>query len=442
MDDHLWLTYMLYLQDPRATPFKMLPGLAPPLGVCHRIVREAKRRWRELPKSPVSPPARRMSMSPFDLRAGSSDAIKASPAPSSDRDPMEGRAGSPDTIRPTHGAAQTVSLASVKPAKWPRSDAATRRRLRQLCKTKPSLSAHYQRLLRRSPSPFQSSSPASHPSSGPSSKSAFARDMNVSLVSSTAPSMQPDAPLMQLATSSNAPTPRPQRTSDWFARIPRSQAHQKSQSLQLGLGLQPSQGRFHTLASPFVGGRGRADVMDDVFGDPSSDRKFATMPPLDSAFETNTPRPLSNSLKRRFKIDEEVTVVSSPQPSNTLENLFSAPSESSQRRVRGRGFSLSAMGRNAGRMPSIFTPPPTNQQQDGSLADDDTSANSPTRFGSHLHRPIANPTPRLGSPFGGPSSTVYFNTFPRDPMSQGLTPTQSFEERLRSLAAQPSSTRR
>ena len=46
MDAHLWMTYMRYLQDPTHTPFKMLPGTAPPLGVCSRIVREAKRTWK------------------------------------------------------------------------------------------------------------------------------------------------------------------------------------------------------------------------------------------------------------------------------------------------------------------------------------------------------------------------------------------------------------
>ncbi|KAG9876427.1 hypothetical protein KCV05_g22067, partial [Aureobasidium melanogenum] len=41
MDNHLWFTYMSYVQDPRVTPFKMLPGTSPPLGVCHRVAREA-----------------------------------------------------------------------------------------------------------------------------------------------------------------------------------------------------------------------------------------------------------------------------------------------------------------------------------------------------------------------------------------------------------------
>lgn len=46
MDRHLWTTYLIYLQDPTVTPFKMLPGTAPPLGVCHRVAREARRTWR------------------------------------------------------------------------------------------------------------------------------------------------------------------------------------------------------------------------------------------------------------------------------------------------------------------------------------------------------------------------------------------------------------
>ncbi|GAB1195074.1 hypothetical protein APSETT444_004328 [Aspergillus pseudonomiae] len=43
MDNHLWNTYQIYLQDPTITPFKMTPGSIPPLGVTHRVAREAKK---------------------------------------------------------------------------------------------------------------------------------------------------------------------------------------------------------------------------------------------------------------------------------------------------------------------------------------------------------------------------------------------------------------
>ena len=146
------------------------------------------------------------------------------------------REGSPDTIR-------TSSLQAAQ-QKWPK-DAPTRKRLRELCTRRPSISAHYQRMLRtRSPSPFDTSSPATAtatanppPAQPPRASSAFsAQDMRVSLLTSTAPSMQPEGPLAQLhrdnADHQRRQSERSARPADWFARVPRSKAHQKSASLQ------------------------------------------------------------------------------------------------------------------------------------------------------------------------------------------------------------------
>ena len=139
MDDHLWLTYMSYISDPTLTPFKMLPGTAPPLGVCQRVAAKAKRTWK-------------------DHRASTLNSLDLVLASSSKRD------DSFDTIRPE----ALTSQREMKQPQWPRSEGATRRRLRELCKRKPSLSAHYQRLLRtRSPSPFHSSSSATRSSEPP-----------------------------------------------------------------------------------------------------------------------------------------------------------------------------------------------------------------------------------------------------------------------------------
>ncbi|EMC95864.1 hypothetical protein BAUCODRAFT_55907, partial [Baudoinia panamericana UAMH 10762] len=95
MDDHIWITFLSYLSDPRVTPFKMLAGTAPPLGVCFRVANKAKRTWS----------GRRASTS-VDLLA--SDRLQ--------------REDSPDTIRP--------GTSNAKNPQWPRSDGATRRRLR------------------------------------------------------------------------------------------------------------------------------------------------------------------------------------------------------------------------------------------------------------------------------------------------------------------------
>ncbi len=46
MSDHLWATYVLYLQDPKVTPFRMGKSCIPPHGVCLRVAREARRSWK------------------------------------------------------------------------------------------------------------------------------------------------------------------------------------------------------------------------------------------------------------------------------------------------------------------------------------------------------------------------------------------------------------
>ncbi|KAL9637656.1 MAG: hypothetical protein Q9204_001789 [Flavoplaca sp. TL-2023a] len=55
MDQHIWSVYTQYLQDPTITPFKTLPGTVPPLGVCHRVARQAKRTWRGLGQASQTP---------------------------------------------------------------------------------------------------------------------------------------------------------------------------------------------------------------------------------------------------------------------------------------------------------------------------------------------------------------------------------------------------
>jgi hypothetical protein len=250
MDYHLWRTYMTYLQDPTVTPFKALPSTMPPNGVCHRVARMARKTWKG-PRVTRHVAARGAA--------------------------QLGRCGTPDTIRPAKSGSNTpIAGPSRTFLRYP-TEKQCRKRLRDLAKQKPTLSAHYQRLLRRSPSLLQSSPPpepetAPEPQQVPESQpmleppqmleppkamesnllsspfpqgsSAFSfstRDMNVSLATSTAASMQMGNPLSQLA---NNITPRPPQSS-WTKT--RSSAHQKSQSLHIGLGL----GLENVLGSPF-----------------------------------------------------------------------------------------------------------------------------------------------------------------------------------------------
>lgn len=407
MDDHLWMTYMQYLQDPRVTPFKMLPGTSPPLGVCSRVAAKAKRTWSSHKNSASS---------------GSGDAMM--------------REGSPDTIRPTQDS-------NYKQPQWPRSESATRRRLRSLCRRKPSLSAHYQRLLRaRSPSPFASSTVSR--SSEPAAFSS--RDLNVSLVTATAQSMQPEGMLAQLASDADLAQPqtssaaRIQRSADWFARIPRSQAHQKSLSLQSGLSLNtgfemPAGASLFnaapTLASPFDDVPDRAHLLHSMSATKSLGRTgIKGGPSLDSPVELSgaptAPR------KRRFRSDED----KSQRP--TVQDVFTSHYQASADEpviVRNRGFTVGAH-RATNSLANLFSPPTSSA--DHEMTEAPAVPAIPEQFASHLGLPgsrsaprrLAEPIPRLGSPF----TETQYNTFPRSYIPSSVNP-QPFQQRLRELAA-------
>ncbi|PWY91886.1 hypothetical protein BO94DRAFT_583804 [Aspergillus sclerotioniger CBS 115572] len=180
MDNHLWNTYQVYLQDPTITPFKMTPGSIPPLGVAHRVAREAKRSWERRRFRPDG-------QFPMALSSHQRPSNHSTPTPRSDL------------------ARQT----------WPKSEASTRRRLKFLCRKKFSIAPHYQRMMQsKSPTPFLDvfSNPTGEPARPEApinSSTAYAtRDLGVSLVSSYVP-----GPLAKLATEG----PSPQEVSnEWF----------------------------------------------------------------------------------------------------------------------------------------------------------------------------------------------------------------------------------
>ncbi|KAL4948753.1 hypothetical protein BDW69DRAFT_87401 [Aspergillus filifer] len=166
MDNHLWNTYQLYIQDPTITPFKMTPGSIPPLGVTHRVARQAKRTWES-------------KRSRFDKSPRSGDST------------------------PT-GRERTTKHS------WPKSESSTRRRLKFLSKRKFSIAPHYQRMMQsRSPTPFldlftrPSDAPPAPKNEAPvNTSTAYAtRDLGISLVSSSVPE-----PLAQLAAQDPSPS--------------------------------------------------------------------------------------------------------------------------------------------------------------------------------------------------------------------------------------------
>ncbi|KAK1958634.1 hypothetical protein LY78DRAFT_685968 [Colletotrichum sublineola] len=178
MSDHLWATYLTYLQDPKVTPFRTGKSCIPPHGVCLRVAREAKRSWR-------GPKGGRKSLNP---KSGSN----------------------------------TPTVETRTFLQWPHTCAATRVHLRELCKLKAaSSSARTSQFLTNSPTPFgrtaarfwnRRSTPARSPS-------VFAaHDMSMSLTLSTSEAMQPQGPMAQLTKS--APEPAQEPMTEPFPLLP------------------------------------------------------------------------------------------------------------------------------------------------------------------------------------------------------------------------------
>ncbi|KAK3337243.1 hypothetical protein B0T19DRAFT_65944 [Cercophora scortea] len=170
MSDHLWSTFVLYLQDPKVTPVRMGKSGIPPHGVCLRVAREAKRSWK-----------------------GSKALAKAA-------NPDQGRKSGSSTPTAVEGSGTFMQ--------WPHTCAATRAHMRELCKLKAASGANH-RFMSRSTTPF-SQVAARHwnrRSTPARTASVFTtQDMSMSLALSTADSMQPQGPLAQLTRSAVEPT--------------------------------------------------------------------------------------------------------------------------------------------------------------------------------------------------------------------------------------------
>lgn len=456
MEDHLWFTYMTYLSDPTVTPFKMLPGTAPPLGVCHRVAREAKKNWKG-PRNTLDSTAEQNNM-------------RLSPIVPS---------YVPNFSRPILRTYSTSEITRKMSNKWPRSASSTRRRLRDLCKRKPSLAPHYQRLMAsRTPSPFEpmgsESQPSSHsnrfaspppppppqsggftpppPTSGPSiaeDLSCFStRELNITLATSTATSMQPGGPLSQLAQSEDRTIRRRPWSHQPTARV---SAHQKSQSLQLelGLGSRPRSYNFGKLASPFAAPSLPQSWMMRPAPSPIAEdfTYHVPAPPQQPDFTTriHAPRPLSASMKRRahYSLGEEAISKDVDVRRSWLEGLFkdSVRGETEgQRRVRNRGFSMSAVkyapsARHSRHLSEIFSPPSMTEQGEASSS---IPPVPPLPEMDRLPLPPRPRTLRLGSPFAPHlAKTRYSNTFPRNSFPQGLDGMSPFDDV--ELSAEPPS---
>lgn len=390
MDRHLWTTYLMYLQDPTVTPFKMLPGVAPPLGVCHRVARKARKSW----QGAVSA-SRRTSIA----RETEEDTGSGKPA------------GSPDTIKAERSGSSTpTGYFPSRPPAWPKTGPSTRRRLRLLCKRKPTIAPYYQRLLQtRSSSPestyagSQSQSYiGSSPFRSPQQLTPFnTRDVQLSLTASTAASMQPDGPLAQLA-SNSVVSPPPDR--DWFNDpiVPWASPTEIPSDLGLGIGLDENI-QTPQLASPFGHhtwgpSRSRQRIRPST-PRTGSDSVLNTGPTLKSPVRLHDTFPYPGAPKRRalHQLEDELSPGGTDLGKILLEDLFKGPAESRHRRVRSRGFSLGDVKASGARLESLFTPPST--YDEATIPEPDAAVSNSENLSTLPS--ISDAVKRLGSPFPG-----------------------------------------
>ena len=397
MDRHLWSVYHVYLQDPTVTPFKMLPGTAPPLGVCHRVAREAKRSWRGM----------KTSQRDSSAVIGTPDEDRRCKAAAD----FGRRPDSPDTIKGHRSGSNTpTGSTGVKPPLWPKSSSSTRRRLRHLCKCKPTIAPHYQRLLQsRSPSPFSSSSRAQSRSQSRLSEvsSPFevqpptfnTREIQLSLTTSTATSMQPHGPLAQLG-SNNVTNSEPQQ--EWFNEPPVPWASPTAipsdvVDAEVGGNEEPM------LAPPFLGSpfghhtwgpsRSRQRVRPSTSRIQSSDAS-ALGPSLRSPVRFSDTFPYPQKRRARYPLEDELSPGGSSMQAGLLDNLLESPVEGRHRRVRSRGFSLGDVN-TPNPLESLFTPP---HSQDGAISVADAAPTSTHSIPAEAPNPVQT-IRRLGSPF-------------------------------------------
>ncbi|KAK6340544.1 hypothetical protein TWF696_008871 [Orbilia brochopaga] len=184
-DLHLWGAYISYQSNPTVTPFYVPPGGCPPIGVCIRVAREAKRTWR-VPKSvqetDLTSPTERLS------RSTSSTLL-----------PADAVMGSVRKRRASRGHVARKGKDAL-PRTWPYSEAATRQRLRILSRRiteNPHLQTRHGRLA--SPIHMKDFAP---PCANIAEESQYStRSLSFSLVTSTSESMQSDGPLASLSRS-------------------------------------------------------------------------------------------------------------------------------------------------------------------------------------------------------------------------------------------------
>lgn len=450
MDNHLFNVYQMYLADPSVTPFKTLPGTAPPTGVCHRVARRAKETW---------PKASRISK-PIVQRYKLRNVFETRGIPRS-------KTPEPYDFLKTDNRGERDA--------WP-SESATRRRLKKLCREKFTITAHYQRLREsRSPSPFHDqfqkrpsarlTRSVSHQLPNQTSATSYAtRELGISLVASGA-----TAPLAQLVTGDS---PQPEQQSDEWFNTPITTSDQMSTSPPSGLGIHSETqidsnklsvaNSIPRLASPFAYStwNGPSRVHRRHISQNQFDTMHATgsrllspfQPEQDVSSKVNKRRALHNledELSPRgsslgLELDSAQT---SDQPAQEL--IFTGNGDLSHRRIRlrSRGATLGAVN-NREQIQRLFSPPslqtpatdvPSVPALSPSLTTLGSSSHS-TGIGSLAPPEVDASQKRLGSPFEpDPNKRSYRAHAPRHiaSLSDPFTSTSgtSINERLADFTA-------
>ncbi|KAI9850556.1 MAG: hypothetical protein M1824_003217 [Vezdaea acicularis] len=352
MDNHLWSTYLLYLQDPTVTPFKVPPGSAPPLGVCHRVAREAKQTWKGSRHSITSISDTRNTRLEIKRESGLRD-------PLDDINAVPAVCTRPAATEPKSGSVTPKQEIRKPIAKWSKSESATRRRLRLLCNQRAAPNPVQARMLSpRGLTPFNSRTRAVSTPSHIGSTPFSTRDMNLSLAMSTSSMMQPGSFLAAFSQEEPEATPD---NENWFnSDITQSTG---TESIGMGLGIK---GLQHANTFPSQLGSPFNPVSSQPHRRTRSRRVHDAQPK--KAREVPTTRlgsPVyfsSNSMKRRaqHQLEEELSQERPNLPTATKGDFNETLPETGHRRVRSRGFSLgdvSEGGHHHHHLTDIFTPP-------------------------------------------------------------------------------------
>lgn len=343
MDNHLWNTYQRYLQDPTITPFKTLPGSLPPLGISHKVAREAKKTWARVKPKGQQPI--------HSSRPHATDADRSAAPAKEDGASAGNRSGS---------RTPTAKVEPVKP-RWPRSEAATRRRLKFLCKRKLSIAPHYQRLLQsRSPSPFPDvfSLTAREPSrfnSGHSNPATFAtRDLGVSLVSSSLPTA-----LSQLAAPAD-PASGQERSNDYFSHNPERHYVQQAGNLGSTAAVNlSSTDPIPRLGSPFMYNTWGPDHSRHAAPPTTPARRRGTIHVTGSRLRSPPRMELNSNVHKRRATHQLDLSPNAGGIQRNIQDLFRAGKlKDGQRRVRLRNRGNTTAGfTSKERIEQLFSPP-------------------------------------------------------------------------------------